>query len=251
MRIRLFGVLGACLPGACFLGACLLTGCVTTGTDVVSLQARPKQEFVTREGARLLASRQPNSVVVLRTTANEFSGEARPTFFLGIENISKRPVDFRLANVSAMVTSPQRQALKVFSYDELVAEAHDRNADEALTSLVLAGAADKASRDTAGKLDILGNLGADGASTQSKQVRSSAAAGNSIMVGGAVLEGMERLDELGQTALKDGRLMPGQWHGGQVHVERPSAEGRRTYTLVVVVGPDRHEFDVVQQTASQ
>ena len=237
--------------GATFSGACLLAGCVTTEIDTVSLQARPKQEFVTRDSARLLASRQTNSVVLLRATANEFSGDRRPTFFIGIENISKRPVDFKLTNVSATATSPQRQALKVFSYDELVAEAHDRNADEALASFLLAGATDKASRDAASALDTMGSLGADGASRQSRQVKSSAAVGNSIMVGGTILEGIERLNELEETVLKDGRLMPGQWHGGQVHIERPGAEGRRTYTLAVMVGTDRHEFDIVQQMASQ
>lgn len=204
-----------------------------------------------RGSERLLASKQAHSVVVFRPVTSEIAGEARPVFVVGIENISKQPIDFRLSGVTATVITPQRQALKVHTYDELVEEQNDRNADEFFSSLILADATSQSAKKSTEGLDYLGKLGIDSAGSQANQVRSTVSAGNTAMIGGSVLNGIERLEELEKHVLKDGRVMPGQWLGGQVHVARPEGGGQKLYTIAVMVGSDRHEFEVVQQTRSQ
>lgn len=53
---------------------------------------------------------------------------------------------------------------------------------------------------------------------------------------------------LEQTVIKDNTLLPGEWYGGQLHLQPPSSDDGpvKTYTIVVVVGADRHEITVVQ-----
>ncbi len=231
--------------------AALANGCVTTQSDVVSLQPKPKQEYVMRGSERLLASKHAHSVVVLRPVGAELAAEARPIFVVGIENISKQPVDFRVAGVSATLTAPQRQALKVHTYDELVAEQNDRNSDEFFSALILADLSSGAAQQSTAGLDAIANLGSTDARAQSNNIKSTVAGGNSLMVGGSVLNGIERLGELERHVLKDGRVAPGQWHGGQVHIARPAGDGRKAYTIAILVGSDRHEFNIVQQTQNQ
>jgi hypothetical protein len=232
---------------ACALG----NGCVTAQTDSVSLQPKPKQEYVVRGGERLLASKQAHSVVVIRPVAAELVGETRPIFVVGIENPSRQPVDFRVANINVTVTAPQRQSLKVHTYDELVEEMHGRNSDEFFASLILADVSTQGANRAGAQLDTLGSYGMTDAAAKSSQIKSTVAAGNTVVLGGSILQGIDRLDELEKHVLKDGRVMPGQWHGGQLHIDRPPGDGRKAYTIAVMVGPDRHEFDIVQQTRSE
>src|SRR5581483_3377823 len=75
----------------------LLAGCVTAQTDAVSLQPKPHQQLVERESGTSLASRQQYSIVLLRPVHTVVAPEAHPEFFVAIENVSRRPFDFKLA----------------------------------------------------------------------------------------------------------------------------------------------------------
>ena len=48
--------------------------------------------------------------------------------------------------------------------------------------------------------------------------------------------------------IKDNTLLPGEWYGGQLHLQPLVAdEGRaKTYQIAVQVGGDRHEIDIAQ-----
>ena len=43
-------------------------------------------------------------------------------------------------------------------------------------------------------------------------------------------------------------LLPGEWYGGQLHLAPPTDQGgaQKTYTVVIIVGTDRHVIDVAQ-----
>ena len=49
--------------------------------------------------------------------------------------------------------------------------------------------------------------------------------------------------------MKDNTLLPGEWYGGQLHIQ-PLAQSSETkyYNIVLMVGPDRHEIEIAQGT---
>jgi hypothetical protein len=56
---------------------------------------------------------------------------------------------------------------------------------------------------------------------------------------------MARLE---QDVIKDNTLLPGEWYGGQLHIQPLISEQGPTklYSIVVRVGADRHEFQISQ-----
>src|ERR1700712_5052266 len=103
---------------------CLLcTGGVTDGGgDTVQFQAKKTQQVVMRDGASTITSRALKSIVTMRSAERKVG--SRPVFIVGIQNISRQQLEFRVGNVSAMqIVGGQPVAqLKVFTYDELVEE---------------------------------------------------------------------------------------------------------------------------------
>jgi hypothetical protein len=60
--------------------------------------------------------------------------------------------------------------------------------------------------------------------------------------------GQERLGELQNTILKDNTVLPGEWVGGVVVLDVPTAaaDGVANYQLNIRFGDEVHSFDVVQ-----
>src|SRR5581483_10974923 len=99
--------------------ASLLGGCVTTETDVVRFQPKPTQQAVQQAGQTALVSKGKNSVVLLRPVATSLPEGTRPVFFVGIENRSRQPVEFKVANISvAQASGAQRRPLKIYTQSE-------------------------------------------------------------------------------------------------------------------------------------
>ena len=48
--------------------------------------------------------------------------------------------------------------------------------------------------------------------------------------------------------IKDNTLMPGEWYGGQLHIQPLVSDdgSAKTYSIAVLVGSDRHEITIVQ-----
>ena len=55
-----------------------------------------------RDGQPALVSRQKSSLVLVRPAARQLQANGRPVFVVGINNISKQPTDFRVAQVEAV-----------------------------------------------------------------------------------------------------------------------------------------------------
>src|SRR4051794_28534170 len=79
----------------------ILGGCVTNTETVQFRPSNPQQQAMMRDGQAALVSRQKNSLVLVRPASRQFQTNGRPVFVVGINNIGKTPVDFRVTRVEA------------------------------------------------------------------------------------------------------------------------------------------------------
>ena len=64
--------------------------------------ARFQQQAMMRDGQPALVSRQKNSLVLVWPASRQLQGNGRPVFVVGINNLGKQPVDFRMSQVEAV-----------------------------------------------------------------------------------------------------------------------------------------------------
>ena len=72
------------------------------------------------------------------------------------------------------------------------------------------------------------------------------------MIDGAVASGQMNLAALEQKVIKDHTLLPGEWVGGQLHIEPPQADAAgapKAYVITVPVADEIHEITVSQGAA--
>jgi hypothetical protein len=243
---------------ACALCA-LVAGCVTTET----VQFRPKaqQQALMRDGQAALISRRQNSIVMIRPAARQFQAGGRPVFAVGIYNLSGRPIDFRVANVQVVQTVNQQTVeIKVFTFEELATEERNRQVAMAIIGGLAAGAnAYSASR--AGYYNNTSTVSTPRGTyqvhttgyspTANAIAQSNAAAQNEAMISGIVDQGQQNMAALEQGVIKDNTLLPGEWYGGQLHLQPLSREGdgAKQYSIALLIGNERHEIDISQGSA--
>jgi len=216
MRIVIVAALAACVGG-----------CVTTGSgDVINFQPKSYQQAVMREGDAVISSRGKYSTVTLRSAAHLVTDH--PVFIVGIENVSKYPLDFRVTDAVAgqIVSGSKTQQLKIYTYDELASQERNAQVGRALLVAALSGV----------------NSGLVG--------EANAADANAQMQASVAMQGQQNMAELEQLAIKDHTLMPGESYAGKLYLESPAnADGPKSYFIALKVGPDRHDFEVVQSPA--
>lgn len=237
--------------------ALALGGCVTTET--VSYVPKPHQQLLMRDGYNAIVSRRANSVVVLRPVGREIPTHGRPVFVVGIYNHSGKPLDFRVSDVRAVQTVNQQSAdLRVITYEDLVREEKTRQVFAALATGLAAGAnaysASQAGRyhatSTVSTPRGIYNVHTIGYSpTAAAIAQSRASAQNEAMISAAIEQGQANLASLERGVMKDNTLLPGEWYGGQLHLQplMTDSSGRKTYSIAMMVGADRHEIDITQQ----
>ncbi len=184
-----------------------------------------------RDGSSMITSQGKFSTVSVRP-ATRLVG-SRPVFVVGIQNFSKGPLDFRVGNVAAteIVNGQAVKDLKVYTFDELVAEERSAQVGRALLVGVVAGV----NSGFAGR-NIYSQYRAD---AQNEQLAATVAA-----------TGEQNLAALEQLTIKDHTIMPGEQYAGKLSVEGPTeGSGAKTYSIVLMVGPDRHDIQVVQEAA--
>lgn len=236
--------------------AALCAGCVTTET--VQFKAQADQQAIVRDGQPALVSQRKNSLVIARPAAREFRIGGRPVFVLAIFNRTGTPQDFRVANVQVtQVVHGEATPLKVITYEMLVQEEKTRQVFAAIgTGLAAAGNSYSASR--AGYYNSNSTVytprgtyqvNTTGYSpTAAAIAQSNANAQNSELIGATIERGQANMAMLERGVIKDNTLMPGEWYGGQLHLQPlVSDDGpTKTYSIAVLVGSDRHEITVVQ-----
>src|SRR5215472_6510116 len=112
--MRRWGIVALCVT---------LGGCVTSSETVQFHPSNPQQQAMIRDGQPALVSRQKNSLVLVRRASRQFQVRGRPAFVIGINNLSKAPVDFRVGQVEAVQhVGGSDYAMKIVTYEMLVQE---------------------------------------------------------------------------------------------------------------------------------
>ncbi len=230
-----------------------LGGCVT-GETVSFRTSNPQQQAMMRDGQPALVSRQKSSLVLVRPASRQLQANGRPVFVIGINNLGKQPVDFRVGQVEAMQhVGASDYEMKIVTYEMLVQEEKNRQIAAAiLTGVAAAGNAYSASQAGYGHYTTPGGrTGTFYSPTAAVIAQNSAAVQNETMIAATVETGQRNMGVLEQSVIKDNTLMPGEWYGGQLHLAPPTdqAGAQKTYTIVITVGNDRHVVEVAQGPA--
>jgi len=112
-KMRILGIVALCAA---------LGGCVTAET--VSFRAsNPQQQAMMRAGQPALVSRQKSSLVLVRPADRQLQVNGRPVFVVGINNLAKQPVEFRVGQVEAVQhVGASDFEMQVVTYEMLVQE---------------------------------------------------------------------------------------------------------------------------------
>lgn len=171
-------------------------------------------------------------------------------------NLTGAPLEFRVANIVATQVIEQQVArLHVYTYEELVEEERRRQMAAAVLT-VMGATANAVSASYAGRYNSTTTVttprGTYTATTTGYSptanaiARANAAAENEAMISATIERGQHNLAVLETSVIKDNTLFPGEWYGGQLHLQAPTTGDRgKTYSITVMVGSDRHEIEVV------
>jgi len=69
---------------------------VASQQSVSGSSRKAQQETLTRDGQSALVSRKKNSIVMIRPAGREFSSGSRPVFVVGMTNLTRAPLEFRV-----------------------------------------------------------------------------------------------------------------------------------------------------------
>jgi hypothetical protein len=231
-----------------------LTGCVSNNETVAFRVSNPQQQAMMRDGQPALVSRQKGSLVLVRPASRQLQASGRPVFVVGINNLGKQPVDFRVSEVEATQhVSGSDFGMKIVTFEMLAQEEKNRQVAAAILGGV-AAAANSYSASRAGYGSYTTPSGRSGtfySPTAAAIAQNNAAYQNEAMFATIVESGQRNMGVLEQSVIKDNTLMPGEWYGGQLHLAPPTSEvsAHKTYTIVITVGTERHVIDVAQGPA--
>ncbi|CCD94322.1 exported hypothetical protein [Bradyrhizobium sp. ORS 375] len=232
----------------------LLAGCVSTGETISFRASNPQQQSLMRDGQPALVSRQKTSLVLVRPASRQLQRNGRPVFVVAINNLSRQPVEFRVAQVEAVQHAAGSDfEMKVVTYEMLVQEERNRQVAAAVLTGLAAGAnamsASQAGRGT--YTTPSGRTGTFYSPTAAAIAQNNAAIQNEAMISATIETGQRNMAMLEQAVIKDNTLMPSEWYGGQLHLAPPTdqAGAAKTYTIVITVGTDRHVVEVSQAPA--
>jgi hypothetical protein len=213
----------------------LLTGCVTG--EVARFEAKgPTQQAIVRDGRSAIVSRKKESIVLVSPAGRQFQSGQRPVFVVGVTNIGRQPIEFRVANVSVtQMAGDKRVGLAVVTYEQLVVEERNRQVAAAILTGLAAGA-NAAAASQAGYGRSYGAVYGPGgrvatysattfSPTANAIAQANAAVQNEAMIANTIEQGRANMAALEQGVIKDNTMMPGEWYGGQLHFEAPQSAG--------------------------
>ena len=233
-----------------------LQGCATTlRLDPVATDG---QQEIYQEGTKTLISAK-NSLVAIRPSANTYQSSQRPTLVVSVLNGTEKPFNFSTENIDAYVNG---KPVKVFTYDELVAEIKKQQAAAAL-AIALGGIAQSMNAANAGytyhsgtyNSSYYGNYGYSGYGSGSYSgysynpaaaLQAQAAANNQMMTNMAAVKAQtnQALNTLSSTILKKSTVFPQQMYGGYIKLEKIQTPKATNNILVKInAGGEIHEFN--------
>lgn len=209
-----------------------------------------------RDGQQALVSRQKSSVVLVRPGLREIARGGRPVFIVGIINLGKQPTNFLVNDVSVIQNIDGREhPMQVITFEALAREEKQRQIAAAIL-VGVAGAANSFSAAQAGHGTYENHRGQQRSfysPVANAIAQNRAAAQNETMIAATIEQGQVNMLSLEQNVIKDNTLLPGEWVGGQLHLSAPAtpASGavRKSYTMTMMVGAERHVINVQQAPA--
>jgi hypothetical protein len=259
-RLRLLYLCGARLVLALLLPF-LLDGCARYGQ--ISGLAQHDQKNFYRDGRQTLSSEKKHAVAISPVSEKILSG-ARGDFIVAVLNGGDKEILFSTSDIIVSMPStsdtPETSQLKVYSYEELVAEEKTRQA-WAAAAVGLQSAGDSMNAANAGYSHTYGSYSGStysnyGTSTQTygtyKGTTAAQAAQNAAQARTnaniAQLEAQAR-NNLGALAsiLKKETIFPGELRGGLVRVQMPTVKDSPTEFFVNInIDGEMHSFRFVQ-----
>ncbi|MCK7473432.1 MAG: hypothetical protein MZV49_07740 [Rhodopseudomonas palustris] len=171
-----------------------------------------------------------------------------PIFVVGINNMSRGPIEFRVSQVEAnQRVGTYEYPMTVATFEMLQQEEKNRQMAAAiLVGVAAAGNSYSASRAGYGSYTTPSGRSGTFYSPTAAIAQSNATAQNEAMIVGTIEQGQRNMAQLEQSVIKDNTLMPGEWYGGQLHLAPPTDQGNgpKVYSIVITVGPDRHVVEV-------
>ena len=240
-----------------------LAGCAATSNTpnrlTMQMTEGPHQELIIRDGKYILVSPKRNVVMVQGVPQ---TGDGRVRVLVAIHNLQAKNETMLVSSIVAHGggADGRKAALRVFSYDELMAEQEaDRKAqvakndsDAAMLSAVSAMAGGTAMMSAArvpisnpnfgliqseAQMTVATSEDTIAAAEQERQAKNdSADAGTAV-----------NMEALSRDNLKDHTLLPGEWHGGVVVFQAaPEQTSNTVYRITVPFGGESHEFLITQ-----
>ena len=239
----------------------IFSGCQTTTS--VNLIPQVNQKTSYSDGQEAIKSILPNSIVILSSAFTEVKNGKRIDVIINVNNTSNNT--FLLDTSSIEISTPNIGTLKVFSYDELVAE-QKQKAKTAAILTAFAGAVNTMAASYSGYQTTTGTFNANtyGAYNTNTYGNYTATTYNSAAAQQAINEANNRttanlqniqrtssasLKNLKNSILKKTTMEPGMWYGGVARFDAPKLEKdeNRFYTLKIKLGDDVHQFELAQQ----
>src|SRR5262249_38425133 len=110
-----------------FLAAAALLVTCCARMETANFQARPGQEAMVRDVKPAIISRLKNSIVMIRPASRQFRAGRRPVYVIAMYNMTNAPLEFAASHLAVgQMRDGQMVGLKVYTYDELVAEERRR-----------------------------------------------------------------------------------------------------------------------------
>lgn len=242
----------------------IVAGCAAPET--VRLEQDGNRQASVLDGRQPQVSRKPSSIVLIRPASQQFQIEGRSVYVVGIYNLTKLPLKVSMQNVSfTQMIGGRRELLKVYAYEEL--QSQEINREDAATALV--------AQATVPQI----KYGSDGGNVQSTTnrpydpprtavaihstlddptatalARTNTSIQNEAKAIRTIEAGRQNLIALERTVMKDHALSPGEWSGGQLHLEAPSRQDNsrpKKYFVSLLVGPDAHNIEITEAAESK
>ena len=238
--------------------AAVAAGCARMET--AHFQAHSGQEAIVRDGNPALVSRRPGSLVMVRPATRQFRAGRRVAYVVAVNNLTRGNLQLLVSNITVGQFRGGQlvRPLKVYTYEELVAEERKRQAWAAFAT-GLAAAGNAMSAANAGHYNAnatvyspsgVRNVSISGYDpTAAAIAQSNAAAQNDAMIAATIERGRQNLDALEQSVIKDNTLFPGEWYGGRLVFDPPDGDADKNYQITIQVGPDLHQIDISQERA--
>src|SRR4051794_36910737 len=231
-----------------------LGGCVSNNETISFRTNNPQQQAMMRDGQPALVSRQKNSLVLVRPASRQLQANGRPVFVVGINNIGKQPTEFQVAQVEAIQhVGASDFGMQVVTFEMLQQEEKNRQIARAvLAGVSVAANSYSASRAGYGRYTPpSGRSGTFYSPTAAAIAQNNAAYQNDAVIASTVETGQRNMAMLEQSVIKDNTLLPGEWYGGQLHIAPPTEQdgAKKSYTIIITVGQDRHVVDIAQGQA--